>query len=225
MRNESNKEITKNKILKITFAGGAGSVTGSNFLVEGGGIKFLIDCGLEQGTKTAEENNWSPFSYDVSTIDMLFITHAHIDHIGLIPKLIHEGFKGKIYSTIPTKEITELMLEDTAHILGKGEDEMLKQIYTEANIKQAMSVWQVVDYHQDIAVGNMVFRYRDAGHVLGSGMVELIYNNKKIIFTGDLGNSPSPLLKDTEVLKNVDYMLMESVYGDRNHSRSRSTAE
>jgi metallo-beta-lactamase family protein len=211
------RDKPNNKKLKITFAGGAGSVTGANFLIEGDGTKFLIDCGLEQGTKTAEENNWAPFSYDVSTIDMLFITHAHIDHIGLIPKLIYEGFKGKIYSTIPTKEITELMLNDTAHILGKGENEMLKQIYTDANIKHAMSVWQVVDYHQDIVVGNMVFRYRDAGHVLGSGMVELIYNNKKIIFTGDLGNSPSPLLKDTETLKNVDYMIMESVYGDRNH--------
>jgi metallo-beta-lactamase family protein len=207
----------ESKILKITFAGGTGSVTGANFLVEGGGVKFLIDCGLEQGTKTADDHNWSDFSYDASSIDMLFISHAHIDHIGRIPKLIYDGFKGTIYSTIPTKEITELMLDDTAHILSKGDNEMLKQVYTEANIKKALSMWTVVDYHQDIPIGSMVFRYRDAGHVLGSGMLELIYNNKKIIFTGDLGNSPSPLLRDTEMLKGVDYMLMESVYGDRNH--------
>lgn len=215
--NSSDLSAQAGKKLKITFAGGTGSVTGANFLVEGEGIKFLVDCGLEQGTKEADDNNWNPFPYDASSVDMLFITHAHIDHIGRIPKLIYDGFKGTIYSTVPTKDITELMLDDTAHILGKGDNELLKQIYTEANIKQALGQWKVIDYHQDLTVGPFIFRYRDAGHVLGSGMLEIIYNNKKIIFTGDLGNSPSPLLRDTEVLKNVDYMVMESVYGDRNH--------
>ncbi len=208
---------SQDKKLKITFAGGTGAVTGANFLVEGEGVKFLVDCGLEQGTKSSEENNWAPFPYDPASVDVLFITHAHIDHIGRIPKLIYDGFVGTIYSTIPTKEITELMLEDTAHILGKGENELLKKIYTDENIRQALAQWKVIDYHQDLAIGPFVFRYRDAGHVLGSGMLEMIYNNKKIIFTGDLGNSPSPLLRDTEAIKNVDYMLMESVYGDRNH--------
>ena len=183
MPSNSNKE-SGDKILRITFAGGTGSVTGANFLVEGGGVRFLIDCGLEQGTKQADENNWSPFSYDVSNVDVLFISHAHIDHVGRIPKLVYDGFKGKIYSTIPTKEISELMLEDTAHILSKGNNEMLKSVYSEANLKKALDSWEVVDYHQDISVGpDMIFRYRDAGHVLGSGMLELIYNNKKIVFT------------------------------------------
>ncbi len=208
--------------LKLTFAGGTGSVTGANFLVEApeidGGLKFLVDCGLEQGTKMADDNNWAPFTYDPSTIDILFITHAHIDHIGRIPKLIHDGFKGRIYSTIPTKTITELMLEDTANILThKSDDETLKAIYSKENLKKAMEIWHTLDYHQDLTEGALVFRYRDAGHVLGSGMLEVIYNNKKIVFTGDLGNSPSPLLRDTEVLQNVDYLIMESVYGDRNH--------
>jgi metallo-beta-lactamase family protein len=220
MQSQISKDFSDKKI-KITFAGGTGAVTGANFFVEALGgekeIKFIVDCGLEQGTKSADENNWAPFPYDPSTVDYLFITHAHIDHIGRIPKLIYDGFKGTIYSTVPTKDITELMLEDTAHILGKGENELLKKIYTDENIRQALSQWKVVDYHQDIVIGPLIFRYRDAGHVLGSGMIELIYNNKKIIFTGDLGNSPSPLLRDTEALKNVDYMLMESVYGDRNH--------
>jgi metallo-beta-lactamase family protein len=216
MLNDSNKAVGEKK-LKITFAGGTGSVTGANFLVEGAGVKFLIDCGLEQGTKLADDNNWDPFSYEPSSVDMLFITHSHIDHIGRIPKLVHDGFRGVIYSTIPTKEIAELMLEDTAHILSGGGNVLLKQIYSEANIKQALSLWEAVDYHQDIKVGELIFRYLDAGHVLGSGMLELMFNNKKVIFTGDLGNSPSPLLRDTEVLKNANYMLMESVYGDRNH--------
>jgi metallo-beta-lactamase family protein len=220
MQSQISKDFSDKKI-KITFAGGTGAVTGANFLVEALGseqeIKFLVDCGLEQGTKSADQNNWAPFPYDASSVDYLFITHAHIDHIGRIPKLIYDGFRGTIYSTVPTKDITELMLEDTAHILGKGDNELLKKIYTDENIRQALSQWKVVDYHQDIAIGPLIFRYRDAGHVLGSGMLELIYNNKKIIFTGDLGNSPSPLLRDTEEVKNVDYMLMESVYGDRNH--------
>lgn len=204
-------------VLKLTFAGGTGSVTGANFVLEGEGKKFLIDCGLEQGTKMADDKNWEPFAYDVTTADILFITHAHIDHIGRIPKLVYDGFKGEIYSTIPTKDIAALMLEDTANILGHNENELLKKMYSPDILKKVQAMWKTIDYHQDLAVGPFVFRYRDAGHVLGSGMLELIYNNKKIVFTGDLGNSPSPLLRDTETLKNVDYLLMESVYGDRNH--------
>ncbi|MEK7228240.1 MAG: MBL fold metallo-hydrolase [Patescibacteria group bacterium] len=211
------KANASEKKLKISFAGGTGSVTGANFLVEGEGIKFLVDCGLEQGTKLADDSNWAPFIYDPMSVDYLFITHAHVDHIGRIPKLVYEGFRGTIYSTIPTKDIAELMLEDTAHILSKNENELVNRIYTEENIKNVLSKWVVVDYHQAIDIGPFVFRYRDAGHVLGSGMLELVYNGKKIVFTGDLGNSPSPLLRDTEALENVDYMVMESVYGDRNH--------
>ncbi len=207
------------KKLKLTFAGGTGSVTGANFLLEVPEFnkKFLIDCGLAQGTKLAEEKNWEPFIYNPSEIDALFITHAHIDHIGRIPKLVYDGFKGTIYSTIPTKDITALMLDDTANILAHSENEQLQKIYSPDVLKKIMQNWHVVDYHQDITIDGLVFRYRDAGHILGSGMLELIYNNKKTVFTGDLGNSPSPLLRDTEVLKNVDYLLMESVYGDRNH--------
>jgi metallo-beta-lactamase family protein len=208
----------KKHVLNLTFAGGTGSVTGANFLLEGEGQKFLIDCGLNQGTKMADDKNWNPFIYDPSTIDILFITHAHIDHIGRIPKLFFDGFKGVVYSTIPTKDITELMLLDTANILSHGPNESLKEIYSPEILKKISESWKVIDYHQDLVIGPFIFRYRDAGHVLGSGMLELIYNNKKIVFTGDLGNSPSPLLRDTEALANVDYLLMESVYGDRNHT-------
>lgn len=212
--------MVNEKNLKITFCSGAGTVTGANFLLEGNGKKFLIDCGLIQGEKFIDDLNWVKFPYDASTIDILFITHGHIDHIGRIPKLISEGFRGKIISTIPTKEITEIMLDDTAHILSKDQDNELDKIYTKENINKAMSLWETLEYGHKLNVDHgFQFSFKDAGHILGSGMLEIIYNNKKIVFTGDLGNSPSPLLPDTENLKDVDYLIMESCYGDRNHEQ------
>ncbi len=206
------------KNLKLTFCSGAGTVTGANFLLEGNDKKFLIDCGLIQGEKLADDMNWEPFPYDASTIDILFVTHGHVDHIGRIPKLISEGFNGRIISVVPTKEITEVMLADTAHLLLRDEEHNLDKIYSAENIKRALSLWETLSYGQKLNVDHgFQFSFKDSGHILGSGMLEIIYNNKKIVFTGDLGNSPSPLLPDTEQIKNVDYLIMESCYGDRNH--------
>lgn len=205
-------------LAKITFCGGVGSVTGANFLLEVQDKKILIDCGLTQGTKLADDLNWEKFSYDPKEIDILFITHAHADHIGRIPKLIHDGFKGKIYSTNPTKDLSYPMLMDTAMILSKNQDFDLDIIYTETNIKKAMSLWEGFDYNNSVDVfENFSFSFLNAGHILGSAMVLFNINNKKILFTGDLGNSPSPILPDTEKISGIDYLVMESVYGDRNH--------
>lgn len=210
--------MVNDKKLKVTFCSGAGTVTGANFLIEGNGKKFLIDCGLIQGEKVADDLNWEQFPYDSSAIDILFITHGHIDHIGRIPKLISEGFNGRIISTIPTKEIAEIMLADTAHLLSKEEEYNLAEIYTPENIKKALELWETLEYGQKLNIDHgFQFSYKDAGHILGSGILEIIYNDKKIVFTGDLGNSPSPLLRDTEKVTDADYLFMESVYGDRNH--------
>lgn len=203
---------------KITFCGGSGSVTGANFLLEIEGKKIMIDCGLSQGSELADDINWDAFNYDPKEIDILFITHSHIDHIGRIPKLINDGFNGKIYSTKPTKALTLPMLQDTAGILSKNKEFHLDKIYTEENINKAFSLWSAFDYHEKINITpDLEASFKDAGHILGSAMVEFISNGKKILFTGDLGNSPSPLLPDTEKIVDADYLIMESVYGDRNH--------
>ena len=203
---------------KITFCGGTGSVTGANFLLEIDDKKILIDCGLTQGMQLAEDVNWVPFPYNPEEIDILFITHAHIDHIGRIPKLINEGFNGKIYSTKPTRLLSGPMLEDTAGILSKNKLFNLNKIYSEENIKKAFLRWLSFDYKEKIRITeNLEVSFKNAGHILGSAMVEFVYRGKKILFTGDLGNSPSPLLPDTDKITDVDYLIMESVYGDRNH--------
>lgn len=215
--------------LKLKFCGGAGSVTGANFLLYNDEIKILVDCGLEQGTKMAEVGNWEPFPYNPSEIDYLFVTHAHTDHIGRIPKLIYDGFKGKIISTPATKDLSRVMLEDTSNILSNSESGKqfdLDKIYSEKIVHHAFSLWETLDYHtkKDIGAGIEIF-FKDAGHILGSAMIEMTKNGKKIVFTGDLGNSPSPLLADTEYIDSADYIVMESVYGNRNHEERKERRE
>jgi metallo-beta-lactamase family protein len=221
------------KKLKLTFCGGTGSVTGANFLIEDDVTKILIDCGLEQGGKQADESNRRNFIYDPADIDILLITHGHIDHVGRIPKLVKDGFKGVIYSTPETKEISRLMLGDSVRLLGQeAVREGILPLYEEEDVENSFKNWKTIPYHTptEIAPGFMVF-LKDAGHVLGSTMYEISYGEgdwkkrKKVLFTGDLGNSPNPLLHDTETITDADYIIMESVYGDRNHEPSSERRE
>ena len=206
---------------KLTFHGGAGSVTGANFLLEDkeSGAKILVDCGFFQGRKVGEDINRDPFPYDPTSIDVLFVTHAHIDHIGRIPKLVRDGFRGVIYSTPATKEIAELMLTDSMGILGKeAKEDHLPPMYEREDVEKTMNLWQSVPYHTPINLkGGFQVTLKDAGHILGSAQVVFVRDGRTLVFTGDLGNSPAPLLRDTEPLGNVQYVVMESVYGDRNH--------
>ncbi len=203
---------------KLTFYGGTGTATGANFLLTVGEQKILVDCGLFQGPRVADEQNREPFAYDPKTIGALFITHAHLDHVGRIPRLVHEGFRGPIYSTPPTKEMAELSLMDSLGVLEKESRQSGQTLlYTEADVEQTMRQWQAHQYHDPIALGELTATLKDAGHILGSAMVEFVINGKKIVFTGDLGNSPAPLLRDTEWISDAKYLVMESVYGDRNH--------
>ncbi len=208
---------------KITFAGGALMPTGSNFLVEFGGKKILIDCGLVQGERYSLPTNSEPFSYDTKSVDALFVTHGHLDHVGRIPKLVRDGFKGNIYSTEPTREIAELILLDSMGVLGKeAAQQGAEPLYSEKDVLEALHLWSsTLKYEEHFTFktndGDAIITLHDAGHILGSAIIEIAYKGKKLAFTGDLGNTPSPLMCDTTPLKDLDYLVMESVYGDRNH--------
>ena len=211
--------MTTNQKISLSFFGGTESVTGANFLItDNGETKILVDCGLNQGCKVCNDENRLDFPYDPKTIDVLFVTHAHLDHIGRIPKLVRDGFKGIIYSTPPTKDIAKLSLVDSLGVMTKeARYDHQPVFYEEKDVKESMLLWQTLEYHQPITVGEFSIVLRDAGHILGSAMVEFTYKGKKFVFTGDLGNSPAPLLKDNENITDADYLIMESVYGDRNH--------
>lgn len=206
---------------KIFFYGGAGAVTGANFLLDTGGGKLLIDCGLRQGMPKDEDTNAKAFAYDPAEVSHLVVTHAHIDHIGRIPKLVRDGFRGQILSTAATKALSAPLLEDALAIMeqnarhGGGEP-----LYGEGDIRQAMSLWKDVPYHQKIKLpGDVTLELLDAGHILGSAMALLRRDSggqaRTIVFTGDLGGGNSPLIPKVEDFVGVNYLVMESVYGDR----------
>lgn len=203
----------------LTCCSGIGNATGANFLFEGDNVSLLVDCGLVQGSQFAQAENHDPLPYDASKIDFLLITHAHMDHIGRIPKLVKEGFKGTIYSTAATKELSAVMLDDAYGLITR--DAMmhnLPPLYAKEDIATALGLWKTAEYHVPWNLyPDVQINLKDAGHVLGSSIIEVTINGTKMIFTGDLGNSPTPLLRDTEVIGGAKYMVIESVYGDRNH--------
>lgn len=213
-----------NKV-KITFFGGAGEVTGASHLLEFDSgkkkTKILIDCGLFQGSKENDNKNDDAFEFDPKTVDALIVTHAHADHSGRIPKLVHDGFSGKIYSSFPTKDFSAIMLADGLSIMKRRSQN--KPAYTEADIQRALSLWTPVEYHDGFKVGDFNIILMEAGHILGSAMVEIKVGKKKIIFSGDLGNLPNPVIRDTEKISNVDYLIMEGLYGDSEHGDFEET--
>ena len=184
--------------MNLTFYGGAKSVTGSNYLLESNGKKVLVDCGMQQGSHFAEKKNFEPFPYEPSEIEAVFVTHAHIDHIGLLPKLVKEGFKGKVYSTPATRDFAELMLIDSEHLLGKeAEREGKPPLYNTEDVEKLMKVWEGAEYHSPINVSVFNIELFDAGHILGSAIIRVEAEGKTVVFSGDLGNSPAPIIQPT----------------------------
>lgn len=203
----------------VGFYGGVGSVTGANFMLDTGDLAILVDCGMMQGDAHAEENNRAPFVFDPSKVDILFVTHAHADHIGRIPKLVRDGFRGTIYSTLPTKELSRIMFDDALHIMEhESRRDDVPPLYSVDDIELALNLWEEKEYYEKFSIGdNIQAEFTNAGHILGSAMVHLTRGEKKFVFTGDIGNVPQPLLAKPDVPEDYDYMVMESVYGDRVH--------
>lgn len=205
--------------MKISFFGGASEVTGANYVLESGATRIMVDCGLHQGSGVREKTNWAPFAYDVTKIDALFVTHPHIDHIGRIPLLMKRGFRGTIYSTPPARDAAHELLLDSEHLLfGVADRSGIEPLYGPEDVMRAMSVWEGVPYHRSITVGDCTVTLYDAGHVLGSSSILIQgQDGKRILFSGDLGNSPAPLLGGKDMMPEADYCLIESAYGNRVH--------
>lgn len=218
--------------MKLTFCTGVGTVTGANFLLETEKSKILVDCGLVQDNHVGDVQNREAFPYKPSEIGVLLVTHAHLDHVGRIPKLVKEGFSGVIYSTSQTRELAEIVLTDAVRLMTQEAlNAGLEPLYAAEDVRSIFPLWKTVSYHENVAITDDISVFlKDSGHILGASMVEVSVKSSsgikstqnesgvtKILFTGDLGNSPSPLLRDTESVGKVDYMVMESVYGDRNH--------
>lgn len=203
----------------VTFYGGADGVTGANFLLSSGKTRILIDCGLFQGCDFCEEDNYEPFPYGPASIDVLLVTHAHIDHIGRIPKLVREGFKGKIYSTEATRTISEHLLADSTELLERDAHKRGKTpIYGASDVAHALSLWEGVPYRTKVPLPEgYSAQFLNAGHILGSAMVMLERDGKRFLATGDLGNDFSTLIDPPERVENANFLIIESVYGDKEH--------
>lgn len=227
--------------MKITFLGATKIVTGSNFLVEAAGKKFLVDCGLYQGKAELEEQNYREFDYNPAEIDFMLLTHAHIDHSGRIPKLYNDGFKGPIYAHKATCDLCQIMLPDSGHIqemeaewknkkrIRKGQ-QTRGPLYTAEDALKCMEIFVPVKYDEIIQVSeNIYVRFNDAGHMLGSSTIEIWAKEDgketKAVFSGDLGNNDIPLLSEPTMIDNCDYLVMESTYGSRLHIRNDQKAE
>ena len=227
--------------MKITFLGATRTVTGSNFLVEGAGKKFLVDCGMWQGKAEQEMENSQEFEFNPSEIDFMLLTHAHIDHSGRIPKLYNEGFRNKIYAHKATCDLCTLMLPDSGHIQEtevewknkkrkrKGE-EPIEPIYTAEDAVRCLEIFEPVQYDQIIEITPEIHvRFNDAGHMLGSSIIEVwVKEGEKVtktVFTGDIGNNDIPLLSPPTMIEDTDFLVMESTYGSRLHMRNDEKAQ
>ncbi len=214
--------------MQVQFHGAAGMVTGSMHLVEAAGRRVMLDCGMIQGTAEAEALNQADFPCDPPALDALVLSHAHIDHVGRVPLLVARGFRGPIWTQEATAELLPIMLLDSAS-LQESEAERFNRkrrphepemapLYTREDVQAALRQVRVLPYHaRTEIVPGVEIHFRDAGHILGSCIVELFADGRKLVFSGDLGPKGTPILRDPESVERADLLLMESTYGDRNH--------
>lgn len=219
--------------MRITSHGAAQVVTGSCHQVETEEFNFLIDCGMFQGGKELARKNYDPFDFDPKELDFMILTHGHIDHCGLIPKLVRQGFSGKIYTSPATADLVPIMLRDAAYIQEKDTEHENKRrvrqglpprdpLYTLEDAEKVVPLISPLDYRKPFSPGGALeFTLQDAGHVIGSAIVELLITEKgkrrKVVFSGDLGQNDVPIIEDPTLIEKADYIFIESTYGDRLH--------
>lgn len=205
--------------MKVQFCGAAKKVTGSCYYIETATKKIVVDCGLHQGKSYCENCNLKDFPFNPAEIDAVLLTHAHLDHCGRIPRLVQKGFTGRIIATKPTIELAELIMEDSVHILAEEALENNHEpVFTEDDFLDTRQYFETTDYRTPIQLDdNVTIEFFDAGHILGSSMIKISADGTSILFSGDLGNPPVPLLNSTDRVGTADYIVMESTYGGRIH--------
>ena len=229
--------------IKLGFFGGTYNVTGSQYLLEANNIRLLVDCGLYQ-ERELKYRNWEPFTIPPSSLDAVLLTHAHVDHCGLLPKLVREGFRGRIYCTTATSEIAQIILLDSAHL--QEEDAEFKRrrherekrkgpfpeipLYTTDDARASFSLFTPVSYEETVLLGEGIkATFHDAGHVLGSSMIKITVSqqgeSRTILFSGDVGRWDRPILRDPSIFSEIDYVMVESTYGDRIHQEPPDVGE
>jgi metallo-beta-lactamase family protein len=225
----------------VTFGGAAGEVTGSRQLIEAGAARFLVDCGMFQGDRETTARNAAPWGFRPADLAFVILTHAHIDHSGLLPRLVREGFRGAVYATPATAELIDVMLRDSAHLLAAEAERAVRHghprgqepaaaLYTLADVRDLLALVRPLAYDAEHALAPGVrVRLRDAGHILGSAIVELWLGagaaTTKVVVSGDLGQPGRPIVRDPAVIAEADVLLVESTYGDRDHKPLGPTLE
>ena len=222
--------------MKIKFIGGAGTVTGSKTLIESNGVRILIDCGQFQGIKSLRELNWQPLPVEPSTIDFVLLTHGHLDHCGWLPILVNQGFTGKIYCTSPTKEITKLILLDSAKIQEEeanraneghySKHEIAQPLYDVKQAEAVFPLFRVIKTNEPVPLDAEISAvFTNAGHIIGACSIELNLENKTLVFSGDVGRDNDVLMYPPTKPKKADYLFLESTYGNRLHPDTDAKAE
>lgn len=216
--------------MKIRFLGASGTVTGSKYLVETAKKKYLIDCGLFQGLKPLRLRNWSPFAVPPKSIDAVILTHAHLDHSGYLPKLVKEGFQGPIYSTISTRSLCEILLNDSAYLMeedanyanrkGFSKHKPALPLYTHEDVKRTLPLFVPSSFLQPISLDpQTTVEFQSAGHILGAAQIRLRTQSRQLLFSGDLGRPNDPMMKAPAPIGEVDSLVVESTYGNRTHEK------
>lgn len=216
---------------EVTFLGATRTVTGSKYLLNIASKKILIDCGLYQGYKELRLRNWNKLPVDAHSIDAVILTHAHIDHTGYLPLLIKNGFKGKVYCTYGTKDLCSILLPDSGYLqeedanranrYGYSKHKPALPLYTQQDGQLALKQFHPLPFNKPYELfNNISFEFFQAGHIIGSSMVKLTYQNKSILFTGDLGRPHHPIMHSPAIITATDYLVLESTYGDRLHDYS-----